>query len=168
MSQDDQTSVMDIDDLGNIDDFEGLDDLEDATNDDQAEISRTNFPIISSLFKLKFKDASKRSKDATCKGCNHQFKGVKPSVLYKYSKKCSSSDTTLAKVFQESYEEYRQRRLDKIARKHEISPTSTTRLIEFIAVQSVPLSIVNSREFKLFLNSINSDYTVPEKKQIAK
>jgi len=119
------------------------------------------------------KSSDQHNEDAKCKGCGSQFLKVKNERLVNHARKCEDLDQDLKQELVAEFEEHMSR---KQKRQHssslgehdleQIQHHRESLLVDLIATNSLPLSLVESSELKEFVGALDPSFKLISRKKL--
>lgn len=146
-------------------------DLSEFVTLDNATI-RSRYPAILHLYKYRISN-DKRNRDAYCIGCSKIIVKSKVARLIGHSKKCSNSDQTLVKQLETSHKSLEAHKSGGIKVEKKSRPevrrmqkTYDDQVVDLIAVNSLPLNLIKSKELRCIYTCVDSSYQLPTRERL--
>jgi len=125
---------------------------------------KRRYTVLNDLFNFR-KASDNRNDDAKCKGCNKVFLKSKNNRLIEHARLCFGSDRELVDRLIEIHDSFEEARLLRAPEglhsrqeSDELQALRETNLVDLIATDSLPLSLVDSDSFKRFANSLDASF----------
>lgn len=126
---------------------------------------KTRYPILNEM--MAFRPSTDRKYfDARCKGCKQIYNKMKLDRVVDHALNCKAIDEELREQLADSKKVYEARKDDKQARASAVDYNRTIEelLIDLIAVNSLPLQLIDSNELRSIIIMIGANITIPTRK----
>ena len=136
---------------------------------------KKRYATLNKLYSFKV-SSDKHNEDAKCRGCGKELLKIKNERLVEHSRRCTKSDASLIEDLLNEFDIHmgiklqNMKKVDPRSReeREELQSYREKCLVELIATDSLPLTLVDSVEFRKFAASLNEEFKIPSRRKLTR